>query len=191
MIWRREEGITEERKRERGNNSPRCKVQDLRFLPVPWTPHTGSGPVKHAFVLTWESYGNMFFSLFFWPRHWLGMLSWAGGGYSNILSDANDPLMMQREKIHEREREICSFFPVFKDNLLFFKPHLCYDSWESEIYSFSTWRGCWDCLVHKSISDHTERSLHHILLQLQFHESLTHKCLVTFEHKQLLLSSPF
>lgn len=56
------------REGEGGNNSPRCKVQDLRFLPassaVPSTPHTGSSPVKHAFVLTWESYGNMFSSFF-------------------------------------------------------------------------------------------------------------------------------
>lgn len=39
------------------------REQDLRFLwaPFPSVPHTGSSPVKHAFVLTWVSYGNMAF----------------------------------------------------------------------------------------------------------------------------------
>lgn len=63
---RREEGITRERERERGgNNSPWCNVrQDLRFLPAALLHRrlAGSGPVQHAFVLTWESDGDVAFS---------------------------------------------------------------------------------------------------------------------------------
>lgn len=77
-----------------------------------------------------ELWEHVFFlSFFFWPRHWLGMLSWAGGGYSNILSDANDPLMMRREIKSMWETGICSFlFLSLGGSCFSLKPHSVYDS---------------------------------------------------------------
>lgn len=87
--------MTERRKdqkeRKRGNNSSWCKVQIWGLS----TQQQSAGgcltlaAAQSNMPLCWRgsAMGMCFFS-FFWPRHWLGMLSWAGGGYSNVLSDA-------------------------------------------------------------------------------------------------------
>lgn len=88
-------------------------------------PHAGSSPVKHAFVLTWESYGNMFSSFFLAKAlAWDVELSWWG---LNIPSDANDPLIMQTEKkIYLRDGDLQLFVHLFLiEDLLFFS-HSCY-----------------------------------------------------------------
>lgn len=43
------------------------------------------------------------------------MLSWAGGGYSDILSDAREPLMTQKDN-----KNLQPFVNFFKEDLLFF-----------------------------------------------------------------------
>lgn len=81
-------------------------------------PHAGSRPVKHAFVLTWESYESMFSSFFLAKAlAWDIELSWWG---LNIPTDANDPLIMMEKKRSNSEMGICSFYVHFlKYNLLF------------------------------------------------------------------------
>lgn len=98
------------RQRDRGNNSPWCKEQDLRFLPaVLFHLRLTLAAAQSNMPLCWRGRAmGTCFLLFSWPRHWLGMLSWAGGGYSNILGDAKDPLTMQREKKSMWEMGICS-----------------------------------------------------------------------------------
>lgn len=128
MTERKDHNRMRERARG-GNNSPWCKVQDLRFLPtVLFHLRLTLAAAQSNMPLCWRGRAmGTCFLLFSWPRHWLGMLSWAGGGYSNILSDANDPLMMQRKKKSMCKTGICSFLVHFFTEICFsVKPHSCY-----------------------------------------------------------------
>lgn len=137
-----------EKESERGNNSPWCKVQDLRFLPTAlFHLRLMLAAAQSNMPLCWRGRAmGTCFLLFSWPRHWLGMLSWAGGGYSNILSDANDPLMMQREKNLCARWGFAAFFVhFFPEDLLFCQiTLLLHFKRNKKLCSFSTLRGCWN-----------------------------------------------
>lgn len=166
--WEKKNDMTErrrdyERERERGNNSPWCKVQDLRFLPaVLFHRRLTLAAAQSNMPLCWRgrAMGTCFFLFFFWPRHWLGMLSWAGGGYSNILSDANDPLMMQREKeIDVSDEDLQLLVHFFKEDRLFFSSAMIHMRILKNDAVLAL-KGP----LEKSMCDCMKRSLHHIPL---------------------------
>lgn len=88
-----------------------------------------------------ELWEHVFFLSFSKPRHWLGMLGWAGGGYSNIFSDANNTLKMLRQKtIYEKDEEPFCFSSPFK-------LHFC--CLFSHTSKWCILADCWDCLREK------------------------------------------
>lgn len=156
MIWQRGG-----RERVRGGNNE-CKVQDLRFLPALLLHlRLTLAAAQSNMPLCWRGRAmGTCFLLFSWLKLRLGMLglSWWG-----LLKHPQwcKPSFNDAEK--KKISWICSFSSLslrgsaFKTPLSYMEQNWC---------SFG--------------DDHTKKSLHHILLQVQFHESLTHKCPVTF-----------